>query len=194
MSRQHGFWRRQFDGAPTRRQTVFDILMGIVLPCICLVADPVVFDGWWYRSVAYTFVTAQMAVLAVWMLLRRRLAESAIFFTGPLMAGGLFALGVGLVMLPLTLVGMVILIGFLGLTPFFTALAFLRNAVRALRQGARERAAPAIAGFILAGVLFAATLPVAVLYLKLGSTAEDLVADVLRQSPHSPWTVPHRGD
>ena len=56
-------------------------------------------------------------------------------------------------MLPFTLIGVFVLIGVLGFTPFLTALVFLRNAVRAVRSArakSGEWPGAATLGFIIA--------------------------------------------
>jgi hypothetical protein len=46
-SKPTGFWPRQFSPEATKGQIVFDVVMGILMPIVCLVFDPIVFrrDG-----------------------------------------------------------------------------------------------------------------------------------------------------
>jgi hypothetical protein len=72
---------------------------------------------------------------------------------GSLYGGAIFAGLLGLVLLPLSLIGLAFGIGVLGFSPFATAFVFLRNGVRAARL---DRAIdPAARGFLLypAGLL-----------------------------------------
>lgn len=164
-----GFWSRQFAGEPTRAQTRFDLLLGALLPIFCIVADPIVFCGYdsivaRYRWLAYAFIAIEIVVLLLWLFLRRRLAGSAAFFVGPLLAGGVFALLIGLGILPISFLGLLVLIGVLGFTPFFTSIVFLRNGVRALAQSRPHCGPPARLALILAGILFIGTPSLIVLY------------------------------
>jgi hypothetical protein len=42
--RRVGFFKRQFRHKATFQQTIFDALFGIVLPVICCVFDPIIFQ------------------------------------------------------------------------------------------------------------------------------------------------------
>jgi hypothetical protein len=157
-----GFWRRQFAGEPTRAQTRFDLIVGVLLPLFCLVADPIVFSRYdsiltRYRWLAYTFIVIEVVVLGLWLALRRRLTGSAAFFVGPLGAGGVFAFLIGLGILPISVVGMLVVIGVLGFTPFFTSVVFFRNGVRALARSRGQGSPGARVAIILAGILFIGT-------------------------------------
>ena len=154
----------------TKRQRVFDAVAGIALPLICLLADPGVFAGWAYRPVVYSFIGTEIAVLAAWLVLQKRLRTSALFFAGPLAAGGGFAFALGVALLPISVFGLLVLVGVLGFTPFFTAFAFVRGGLRAFRRGRTGRSVATVVGITLAGILFAATPSIAVLYAGLGGT------------------------
>lgn len=158
----------------TRKQTVFDAVSGVALPLVCLLADPGVFRGWSYRPVVYSFILTEISILAAWLILKRRLQGSSLFFVGPLVAGGGFALALGVALLPLSLFGLLLLIGVLGFSPFFTAVAFLRNGWRAFCRGKTGRGGTTVAGVVIAGMLFAATPSIAVLYAGLGGTVETM--------------------
>jgi len=160
---------RRFSGG-TRKQRIFDGVSGVALPLVCLLADPGVFRGWSYRPVVYSFILTEVVILGAWLLLQKRLQGSSLFFAGPLAAGGGFALALGVALLPLSLFGLLLLIGVLGFTPFFTAVAFLRNGWRAFLRGKAGRGGTTVAAVVLAGVLFAATPSIAVLYAGLGGT------------------------
>lgn len=158
----------------TRRERAYDLVAGIALPIVCLVADPGVFRGWAYRPVVYGFIGTEILVLAAWLLLQSRLRGSALYFAGPLVAGGGFAFALGVALLPLTFFGLLLLVGVLGFTPFFTAHAFLRSGWRAFRRGRAGRSATAAAAITLAGVLAAAVPSLAILYAGLGGSLEGM--------------------
>jgi len=134
-----GFWKRQFLLPPTPLQNVFDVCIGIIAPILCVIFDPAVFrsDGLFgagmlkdFRFYAYTEIAIGVAALAYFLLTRRGSAPLA----GTLYAGALFSGLLGLFMLPLTLLGLLILIGIFGLTPFFSSFVMERNASRCWRE------------------------------------------------------------
>jgi hypothetical protein len=137
-----GFLSRQFAPGATRGQKIFDAVVGLLLPALCLYFDPIVFRGGVaglgepalsrYRLFAYGVIALELAVLALWLFTGERLKEWGGMLGGAMLAGALFALAVGVLILPYTLLGLLILVGVLGFTPFFTAFVYLRNAARAL--------------------------------------------------------------
>lgn len=129
---------------PTPGQVAFDIAFGIVLPVVCLVVDPGAFRGrkpllGGYAAAAYAFIFQAMIFLGVWLSWRR----GALVLTGPLLAAGCFALGLGLLLLPFGFVLIAYGIGILGFVPIGTAVVFLKNGARAMRT-ARLGHAPAL--------------------------------------------------
>lgn len=159
MTSWSDFWRRQFDPKVTIAQVVFDTVFGIVLPVVCLAADPGVFRGTLFGPIlpwplaAWTILLGNMVLLVVWWVLGRRLRPVAALFGGAFWAGAFFAGLIALLLLPfypLAAVG-----GWLVLVPAFTCFVLARNASRALlaigrtRKGARQ---------VLLGLLGAAIL------------------------------------
>lgn len=143
QSRQ-GFWARQFAGQPTREQIYFDIAGGIALPLFCLVLDPVIFQGGApvdpllgdYALFAYLVVFTEIVLLALALHVGLQFSANAgAVVGGALIAGAAFSFVLGVVMLPLTLMGMLVIIGFLGLSPFLTTFIYFRNGVRCLKAG-----------------------------------------------------------
>lgn len=145
-----GFYARQVDDKRTPWQVFFDVAFGIVLPMICLIFDPFVFRRTEYQVLAHCFIGIQMALLAVWLFLGERAAPVAGLFGGAFLLGYAVAAAVGLMLLPLSLIGLILIVGALGFTPFFTAFVFYRNARRAFRMAAKQGAPTAM--FFLAGV------------------------------------------
>jgi hypothetical protein len=134
--------RRQFEGPPTPAQTKFDIAFGVVLPVACFVFDPFVFksfDGGGRGELerlqffTYALSALEMTALGVWLAARGRLGEWASAAGGVLLAGALFCFAIGVVLLPFSLLGLILIIGVLGFMPFFTGFVYLRNGVRAVR-------------------------------------------------------------
>jgi hypothetical protein len=153
-----GFWTRQFQLPGTPAQRRFDLIFGIVAPVVCVLLDPAIFrpfaGGSWFlrhlRLLAYLEIAISLAALAYYQLTNR----ASSFLAGALCGGAVFAFALGAAIFPMTLIGMLFLIGVFGLTPFFTSFVYLRNAVRCWRvcEARSSRPVgmvPAICGFIL---------------------------------------------
>lgn len=123
---------------PTLGQNLYDVAFGVVLPPLCLAVDASflrrhsLFGS--FASMAYAFVASEAGLALLWMILRRRLAGSSMFFAGPFLTGGLCAFLIGMAILPMALMTLLAGVGFLGLVPFFTCVTFYRNGVRAIRR------------------------------------------------------------
>jgi hypothetical protein len=138
-----GFWRRQFTPIPTRAQDTFDTIFAVVMPIIVLLADPIVFkggEGLWnralledYQLLAYLVCSLQIGMFLAWRTWRRSLIGWAPAFAGIFLAGAAFSGVIGVVLLPFSLIGLIVLIGALGFTPLLTAFVFLRNGLRTAR-------------------------------------------------------------
>lgn len=161
--RPAGFWRRQFSERPTRAQNFFDASVGVALPVACLALDPIVFrsGGWGVGPVlgslklfAYALIALEIAALAAWLTLGGRAGVWCGALGGAMTAGALFSLVVGIVLLPLTLMGLVFIIGVFGFSPFLVAFVYWRNGRRARRESARSltegqrRRLPLVAGLL----------------------------------------------
>src|SRR5262249_23233795 len=93
-----------------------------------------------YRVFIYGFSAIAIPALVVGMAFGRRLRLSAGVLAGLCFAAAVCCLAIGLAILPLSILGLFIVIGVLGFVPFVTALVYLRNGVR-LWQQAREKVA-----------------------------------------------------
>ena len=186
-SQSDRFWFRQFAIERTGMQDVFDVVFGILLPVVTLVADPIVFRGGIlgdepvlgdYQIFAYLISGLELVVLMVWFFLGRHLRSFSAPIGGILIAGGLFSLAIGVLILPYTLIGLLVLIGAAGFTPFLTAFVYLRNGIRALK--AQDRNDTFGARFLLAGGagLFSLGLPFVVSY-QLTITISTATRDLL---------------
>jgi hypothetical protein len=162
MEERPGFWRQQVTGPGTDWQKYFDVFLGMLAPIVCLVFDPGVFrqdslnlfdDLPLLRAFAYVFIAIQIPALAVWLFVPRRTPILSAALGGCFVAGGVLSFALGAKMFPVTLVGMFLLIGFLGLTPFLTAFVFLRNATRALGLARTTLLVPVLTGLAIVGAL-----------------------------------------
>ena len=131
-----GFWRRQFLQTPTKKQTRFDWAYGVGIPLICAAADPIVFtqNGMLgeYKVFAHMLSATSIMAMAAWLLWGQRLGWLAAPLGGLFIAGSFVSFVVGVLLLPYSLIGMFFMIGFLGFTPLFSGLVYLRNGLRAL--------------------------------------------------------------
>lgn len=137
------FWRRQFQKEATESQKKFDWIFGIILPVACFAFDPAIFktsDLWGsnaylgsIKPFAYLLSFLSVMTLMAFMIWGVKLKWLNAFLAGFFFIGGLVSLGIGVVLLPISLLGLIILIGALGFTPLFTAFVYLRNAVRSYK-------------------------------------------------------------
>ncbi len=132
------FWQRQVVSPITAKQVVFDVLVGIVLPILCVIADPIVFRAVFgapvlgsYKLFGYLTISMGVVTLAFWLVRRRASA----FLGGMLLGYALFSFLLGVILLPLSLIGLLLFIGVFGLSPFLTGFSFLRNGIRVLQMG-----------------------------------------------------------
>jgi hypothetical protein len=132
------FWKRQFQAEATPNQNVFDGIFGIVLPVICFFFDPIVFRGYGaylgdIKPFAYLLSFVSIMALLAFLLWGGKLKWLNGFLSGLFAIGAIISTGIGLALLPISLIGLVVLIGALGLTPLFTGFVYGRNAVRAFK-------------------------------------------------------------
>lgn len=95
-----------------------------------------------------------------------------------LLCGGIFCVTMGLVLAPFSLIGLVYGIGVFGLTPFLTALVYLRNSGRALRS--ESRGDESFVGVIIpaSGILLVAGLPL-LLSIQIHLTVSRAVTEIV---------------
>lgn len=139
-------WReRHFQLEPTIRQQKFDWAFGVGLPLVCVAADPLVFRSWHgpggamlgeYKIFAYTLGIVSIMSMAAWLLWGHRLGELRPYLGGLFLAGSAVSLIVGLILLPLSVIGIFFFWGLLGFTPLFSSFVYFRNGLRAI-EGAR---------------------------------------------------------
>ncbi len=139
------YWVGQFDAPGTRRQQAFDVIFGLVMPVVCMIFDPIVFKGsdalsgegmlselQWF---AYSGLAIELIVLESWLLYGGRLGRWRDVFGGIMLGGAIVAALIAVTIFPLSLIGLLLLVGTLGFTPFLTSLVLARNAARALARG-----------------------------------------------------------
>jgi hypothetical protein len=157
MNVKKGFWRRQFQKEATKSQKIFDWIFGVIMPVVCFAFDPVVFKGNAmgtayladYKPFAYILSFVSVMAMAAWLIWGAKLKWLGAFLAGLFFVGGTISLGIGVILFPISLLGLLILIGVLGFTPLFSSLVYLRNSLRAY-----ESARPFLEKRVLANSFF----------------------------------------
>lgn len=158
------FWRRQFSDDVTPPQLIFDVLFGVLLPTFCFIFDPIVFKNnsgrgsfgpelSQYKLFVYIFSCLSILTLSLWFVLGRRSYVLNGIVAGILLSGSICSLIIGILILPLTLFGLLLLIGVLGFTPFFTSFVYLRNSIRALNRTRSYFRQPKLTALLLLGMI-----------------------------------------
>ncbi len=139
---ENRFWRRQFQKDATHTQIKFDWIFGAILPVICFVFDPIVFKGYGlgkgalmgsYKPFAYLLSFVSVMAMSAWLIWGAKLKWLNAFLAGLFLVSGLVSLSIGIVLIPISLIGLIIAIGALGFTPLFCSIVFFRNAFRAFQ-------------------------------------------------------------
>jgi len=199
-AKRSGFWARQFADVSTERQDVFDVVFGIVLPVICLVVDPIVFQGGFFgerpilgrfQLFAYLFCGLQIGIFLCWRTLARHLAPAAGLIGGVLIAGALFSFIVGVLILPLTLLGLIILIGVVGFTPFLTSFVYLRTGIRAQRTQQRNVLLESRFLLALTAALLSVAMP-ALLSYHVSAIVSTSMSQIVTGNPREAELAVHR--
>lgn len=136
-----GFWARQVGDSPTSRQVVFDVVFGILMPLFCFYFDPGIIRARFSTQlgelsvILYGFSGLAILTLSIWLVFGHRMRSLTAIFGGVLVAGAIISFSIGVMILPLTLIGIIFVIGLLGFVPFLTGFVYLRNALRAIGHG-----------------------------------------------------------
>jgi hypothetical protein len=194
-----GFWQRQFAATVTRPQTIFDVIFGVIGPTLCFVFDPVVFRSSFfgppllpeYQVFAYLFSALQITLLSFWLLIGSGWQPWNKLIGGMFLCGALFCLVVGLGLAPFSLIGLAYGIGVFGLTPFLTALVYLRNSSRALKAGTGGAAGFAGVFVSALGILLASGLPL-LLSIQIHWVVSNAVTEIVQGDPQHATFAAHR--
>ena len=145
-----GFFERQFSLLATRKQQRFDWAFGVILPTVCIAADPIVFrssiglipNGEFskYAFFVYALSSVSTIALAAWLLWGDRLGELRPYLGGLFLAASAVSTLIGLAIFPISLITSIVLIGMLGFTPLFCGFVFLRNAIRVFDSATEDLA------------------------------------------------------
>ncbi len=199
------FIMRQLGGDATTRQYLFDLSIGIIAPVLCLIFDPIVFRSGGFgpatfgsfQLFAYGAIALEIIALAAWLALGARAAKWCNVIGGVLSAGALFSFIIGVVLLPLSVIGLLFGIGVFGFTPFLVAFVYLRNGRRALQSGGAHGRWWRVAALTLLGAWLTFAPPawaqwrvaqsLAVATSELGGGDEQLAAAAAHRLKHIRW-------
>lgn len=164
---EKGFWRRQFQTEATASQIKFDWIFGVVLPVICFAFDPVVFKGnalgeaflGTYKPFAYILSFVSIMAMSGWLIWGAKLKWLNALLAGLFIVGSIISLIVGVILLPFSLLGLVVLIGILGFTPLCSSIVFLRNSLRAYRAAKPFLERGVLIHLFALGVIFSLVVP-----------------------------------
>ncbi len=136
-----GFWIRQFGLPRTRPQLVFDLIFGVLVPTYCVIRDldegMVFSEGGLlarWNLTGYLSIVIGVALLLFYAASQRH----SLVLSGMLWGSATFASLLGLRLLPLSIIGLLFVIGILGFAPFLTAFVFSRNAYRCYRNSSSK--------------------------------------------------------
>jgi hypothetical protein len=160
------FWPRQFQQERTESQCKFDWIFGVIMPVVCIFFDPFVFSTLGgepllgaFKPFAYLLSFTSIVAMMAWLIWGEHLKWLSAVFAGLFLFGGWVALSIGIMMLPFTLVGLLMVIGALGFTPLFTGIVYLRNGVRAARSAASVLTKKLVVYLVLLSALASAVIP-----------------------------------
>jgi len=150
--------------------TAFSVAFGIIAPIVCFALKPVLLPGDAFELPGLRFISIfwifgygviglGIATLTLWLWCGPRLGAWCGIVSGDLLACALFAAGLGLILLPFSLIGLFAIIGVLGFIPFLTATTFARNAIRAFHQARRLLGEPRAWGTMVLGAVLVVGVP-----------------------------------
>jgi hypothetical protein len=167
-----GFWKRQFQAEASLAQYKFDWIFGVILPVFCVFADPIIFKTWlrgkeegllsMFTPFAYVLSFTSIMAMMAWLIWGKNLRELNAVLAGLFTVGGLVSLGVGIILSPLSLIGLVVLIGILGFVPLFSSFVYFRNGVRAFKEAGTVLEKRVLIGAFVLSAVFSAVIPWAV--------------------------------
>jgi hypothetical protein len=165
------FLQRQFSAVPTPSQRKFDWTYGVVLPIVCIAADPIVFrssigltisanNGFAkYKVFCYALSSVSILSMAAWLLWGSKLGELRPYLGGLFLAAAGISTTVGIFLFPISARASIFGIGLLGFTPLFSGFVFLRNSFRALESSAEDMPLKYVARAAMLAVIYALVVP-----------------------------------
>lgn len=165
-----GFLERQFAQVPTIKQRKWDWAFGVVMPTLCIAADPIIFrsslelggSAWLgnFQTGAYALGILSTMGMVAWLIWGERLGAWQPLLAGLFFIASIAAFVTGVVMLPVSLLGLILVIGIFGFTPFFSSFIFLRNAVRTFQGASTSMRKDYIWYAAIVAALYAVVVPI----------------------------------
>ncbi len=182
------------------RSPTFSVLAGIIAPTVCFALERMLFSDIpdtlpgsqfidFFPLFGYGIIGLEMLVLAVWLKFGDRLGTWNALVAGVLFVGALVAGGIGLWLLPLSLIGLLVLIGLLGFVPFLTAAVYCMNAVEAYRRAGAVTVGARLTSLVLAGAILVIGVPGSVQTWAL-MAASSAVGKVIAGDPMAVTKLP----
>ena len=100
--------------------------------------------------------------MAAWLMWGAKLKWFNSLLAGFFFVGGIISVGIGVVIFPFSLIGLIILIGILGFTPLFTSIILFRNAFRAYQTAKPFLEKGVLVRSFALTAIFSAVIPAAV--------------------------------
>jgi hypothetical protein len=167
------------------RRYVWDIVFVVLLPVLCFTFDPILFgnvlEGKPMFSEAIQIATYVCVAILILMFfvsfinINSRILK--LLTTGALLSGTIVASSIGVLLFPLTIIGLIIILGLLGFGPFFTASRFWK---RYEEFKLREIMQPDDMAFIFLGFLIP-FVPSILIYIQGTNVRSQIMADITSQ-------------
>ena len=186
MLTPHAFISQDRESLSTTKGRWLDVIGGIFLPALCVVADPIVFKqseffGYFggpllQRYVVFGYLEILIGMTALALFLRWKIISP--FLAGTLLVGAVFSLVLGILLFPFALLGLLVVIGLLGFTPLLSCFVFARAGLRALRICRTKMKTRVIVVYMSLGVLLTLALPTGS-QIAINSVVDDAVQRIL---------------
>lgn len=176
------FWQYCSQKDATESPRKFDWFFGVIMPVICFVFDPIVFktNGFGtallgdYKPLAYLLSFVSVMAMSAWLIWGAKLKWFNAFLAGLFLVGGIISLGIGIVLFPFSLMGLIIAIGALGFTPLFSSIVFFRNAFRAYQTAKLFLESGVLVRSFALGAIFSVVVP-AVINMEIKRMIDEMI-------------------
>jgi len=179
-----GFWLRQLTGSTTPRKRIIDLLFGILLPLLCFYFDPGIIRGAISEPLAhkevliYSLSAISILGLLLWLILGDRGNKGTAVLGGIMLAGAICSFSIGVLILPIAIIGLLLIIGALGFIPFFTGWVYLRNALDAISAGKASNTIYSRIGVAVLATFLAIGIPAAAQW-KINSMIDQSMVEIV---------------
>lgn len=148
---------------PTKLRFWSQFIWGILMPIGCIFGDPFVFGRFEmgkarafneYAFACYAFIGWEIFCMTVSCFVKPTKWRLNLLLAGSLLAGAVFAYLIAFAILPMTLFGLIIVIGVIGFTPWFTGNVYGHTALMHWRRGKTAGRQDDAIWYVLIGFLF----------------------------------------